>query len=60
MNFGSGTFAMMLQQGRMSFALPAGQTIAQLFLVAALTLLAALFPARAAARLSPAKALGAL
>ena len=59
-SFGSGTFAMMLQQGRMSFALPAAQTIAQLFLVAALTLLAALFPARTAARLSPAKALGAI
>jgi putative ABC transport system permease protein len=60
MNFGTGTFALMLQQGRMSFALPAAQTIAQLLLVAVLTLLAALFPARAAARLSPAKALASI
>jgi ABC-type antimicrobial peptide transport system permease subunit len=60
MSFGAGTFAMLLQQGRMSFAVPAAQTIAQLVLVAALTLLAALFPARMAARLSPAQALGAI
>jgi putative ABC transport system permease protein len=58
--FGSGTFAMVLQEGRMSFALPAGQTIAQLLLVALLTLLAALFPARRAARLSPAEALASI
>ena len=60
MNFGTGMFALMLQQGRMSFVLPAGQTIVQLFLVAGLTLLAALFPARAAARLSPARALASI
>jgi putative ABC transport system permease protein len=59
-NFGSGTFAMMLQEGRMSFAIPAAQTAAQLLVVAVLTLLAALFPARRAARLSPAKALAAI
>ena len=59
-NFGSGTFALMLRQGRMSFAVPAAQTIAQLLLVAVLTLLATLFPARTAARLSPAKALASL
>jgi putative ABC transport system permease protein len=59
-DFGSGTFAMMLQEGRMSFAVPAAQTAAQLLLVALLTLLAALFPARRAARLSPAKALAAI
>lgn len=59
-DFGSGTFALMLQQGRMSFAVPVAQTIGQLLLVALLTLLAALFPAQSAARLSPAKALGAI
>ena len=60
MNFGTGMFALMLQQGRLSFSLPAGQTIAQLLLVAFLTLLAALFPACSAARLSPAKALASI
>jgi putative ABC transport system permease protein len=59
-DFGSGTFAMMLQKGRLSFALPVGQTVVQLVLVAGLTLLAALFPARSAARLLPAKALAAI
>lgn len=59
-DFGSGTFALMLQAGRLSFALPAAQTIAQLLLVALLTMLAALFPARSAARLLPAKALAAV
>ncbi len=59
-DFGPGTFAMMLQAGRLSFAPPAAQTIAQLLLVALLTMLAALFPARSAARLLPAQALAAV
>jgi putative ABC transport system permease protein len=59
-NFGSGTFAMILQGGRLSFSLPAAQTIAQLLLVGLLTVLAALYPARRAARLSPARALAAI
>ncbi len=59
-DFGSGTFSMMLQEGRLSFALPVAQTVAQLLLVALLTMIAALFPARRAARLSPAKALAAI
>ncbi|MGA2479931.1 MAG: ABC transporter permease [Spirochaetia bacterium] len=59
-DFGSGTISMMLQKGRLSFVLPAAQMIAQLVLVAGLTLLAALLPARSAARLLPAKALAAI
>jgi putative ABC transport system permease protein len=56
-NFGSGMFAMMLEGGRMSFAVPVAQTVIQILTVGFLTVLAALLPAHRAARLSPAKAL---
>ncbi len=56
-NFGSSMFAMFLEGGRMSFAVPAAQTAAQILVVGLLTAFAALFPAHGAARLSPAKAL---
>ncbi len=56
-NFGSGVFAMFLEGGRMSFAVPAAQTAIQILTVGFLTVFAALLPAHRAARLSPAKAL---
>jgi putative ABC transport system permease protein len=57
---GSGMFAMFLEGGRMSFAVPAARTALQILVVGLLTAFAALFPAHRAARLSPAKALASI
>lgn len=48
---------LLLKDGHMTFDLKAGQLIGNLLIVALLTLLAAYFPARKAARLNPADAL---
>jgi putative ABC transport system permease protein len=48
---------MLLRQGHLSFRVPFGQAVGNIAIIAALTLLAALIPARSAARLEPAQAL---
>ncbi len=57
-NFGLNTpLFLLLKDGHMTFDLKAGQLIGNLLIVAVLTILAAYFPARKAARLNPADAL---
>jgi len=48
---------MLLKKGHLSFRVPIGQAAGNIVIIAVLTLLAALIPARAAARLRPAQAL---
>jgi ABC-type lipoprotein release transport system permease subunit len=48
---------MLLRNGHLSFKVPVWQAVGNIAIIAALTLLAALLPARAAARLEPAQAL---
>jgi ABC-type lipoprotein release transport system permease subunit len=57
-SFGTDTvFALLLKNGHLSFSVPVGQSLFNFFLVLALTLVAAILPARAASRLEPAQAL---
>lgn len=59
-NFGTGSaFYLFLKNGHLLFPAAAGGTILNVVVVAVLTLLAVLFPASRAAKLDPAKALGA-
>ena len=48
---------MILRNGHLSFTVPFGQGLRNILIIAALTLVAAYFPARSAARLKPAEAL---
>jgi putative ABC transport system permease protein len=50
-------FAILLKNGHLSFTVPALQAVENVAIIAVLTLLAAYFPARGAARLEPAQAL---
>lgn len=52
-----GQWALLLEKGHLSFQLHPSQVVGNMILVGFLTLLAALFPARKAARMSPASAL---
>jgi putative ABC transport system permease protein len=57
-NFGTGTvLAFFMKNGHLAFAVPPLQALGNFLLILALTVLAALPPARAAARLEPAQAL---
>jgi len=57
-NFGSNSpLFIILKNGHMTFSVQFGRTLADVLIVAALTIAAAFFPARSAARLDPAEAL---
>ena len=57
-NFGTNSpLFIILKNGHMTFSVQLGKTLIDVFIVAALTILAAYFPARSAARLDPAEAL---